>query len=89
MIIAMVLCLIKEQRSQLQSKRVSVTAPVIDICRPAHSNVDGDSGIAVPQRPREAFLPCKIASLVLLTLLMLGRLSPATLPRYPIGLQTI
>jgi hypothetical protein len=67
MIIAMVLCLIKEQRGQPQTKRVSITASVIDICRPAHSNVDGDSSIVVPQRPREAFLSCKIASLVLLT----------------------
>jgi len=55
-LITMVLCLTKERRRQPQSKRVSVIAPVIDICRPAHSNVDRDSRIEAPQRPREAIL---------------------------------
>lgn len=60
-LITMVLCLTKERQRRPQSKRVSVIAPVIDICRPAHSNVDRDSRIEAPQRPREAILSCKTA----------------------------
>lgn len=60
--ITMALCFIRAQRDQPQSKRVSVITPVIDICRPAHSNVDRDSRIVAPQRPREALLSCKTAT---------------------------
>jgi len=52
--ITMVLRFIRAQRVQPQSKRVSVIKPVIDICRPVHSNV--------PQRPLEALLSCNAAT---------------------------
>jgi len=55
-IFTMALCLIGEHRSQTREKRGSVTAPVIDICRPAHSNGERDSYMAEPQWPREAYL---------------------------------
>ena len=57
--ITMALCFIRAQRDQPQSKRISVITPVIDICRPAHSNVDRDSRIVAPQRPCEALISCK------------------------------
>ena len=58
-IFTMALCLIGEHRSQTREKRGSVTAPVIDICRPAHSNGERDSYMAEPQWPREAYLSGK------------------------------
>jgi hypothetical protein len=58
-VLAMTLYLIRERRGRPQSKRVSVATPVIDICSPAHSNVDRDSRLVVPQRPREVLLSCK------------------------------
>jgi hypothetical protein len=59
MIIIMALCLIGEHRGQTREKRGSVTTPVIDICRLSHSDVERDSCMAEPQRPREAYLSSK------------------------------
>lgn len=53
---------IRAQRVQPQNKRVSVIKPVIDICRPAHSNVGWNLRIVAPQRPLEALLSCNAAT---------------------------
>ncbi|KAH9965452.1 hypothetical protein BC827DRAFT_857759 [Russula dissimulans] len=57
MMITMALYSIGVQRGHTQKQRVSVAMPVIDICRPAPSNVDQNSRIAEPQQPQEAYLP--------------------------------
>jgi hypothetical protein len=59
----MVLCFIEKQRGHTQEKRASVNVPVIDICRPAPSNVDQDSYMAEPQRPRLAYLSSETPTL--------------------------
>lgn len=84
--IAMALCFIRAQRDRYQSKRVSIFTPVIDICRPTHSNVDRDSRVVAPQRPREALLSCKAATPCSPESLHPANAtakSPAILPRYP------
>jgi len=56
MMITMALYSIGVQRSHTKKQRVSVAMPVIDICRPAPSNVDQNSRIAEPQQPQEVYL---------------------------------
>ena len=70
-IITIALCVLGEYRSQTREKRGSVTTPVIDICRLAHSNVERDSCTVEPQRPREAYLSSETYRLLLDTLFSL------------------
>jgi hypothetical protein len=71
----MALRFIRTQRVEPQSKRVSIIKPVIDICRPAHSNVDRNLRIVAPQRPLEALLSCNAATS--------GSCPPKSLPTPP------
>lgn len=86
MIIAMVLCLIRDQRGHTRRMRVSTS--VIDICRPVRSDVNrDDSCMAEPQRPREAHLssrtPTACSPEFLTSSLIAPFQSSAALPQYP------
>lgn len=56
------LCSIVKQRGQTYKKRASVSALVMDICRPEDLRLDGDLCVAEPQRPSDAYLSSKTST---------------------------